>query len=103
MEKLTLDTYCRTTPDRRQSKMLLIIDECGSKIARNSVFFGLEMAIENSVSNDFSSTFVDSINIFDCRLSSVRTVRADSLHTTDFPYPWRLFLSPVFLAAKLSF
>ena len=29
------------------------------------------MAIENSVSNDFSSTFVDSINVFDCRLGSV--------------------------------
>ena len=26
------------TPDRRQSKMLLTIDERGSKIARNSVF-----------------------------------------------------------------
>ena len=27
------------------------------------------MAIENSVSNDFLSKFVDSINVFDCRLS----------------------------------
>ena len=32
------------------------------------------MAIENSVSNDFLSTFVDSINIFNCRLSSVITL-----------------------------
>ena len=29
------------------------------------------MAIKNSVSNDFCSTFVDSINVFDCHLSSV--------------------------------
>ena len=29
------------------------------------------MAIENSVSNDFLSMFVDSINIFDCGLSGV--------------------------------
>ena len=29
------------------------------------------MAIENSVSNYFWSTFVDSINVFDCRLSGV--------------------------------
>ena len=29
------------------------------------------MEIENSVSNDFSSTFVDSMNVFDCRLSGV--------------------------------
>ena len=47
------------TPDRRQSKMLLTIDECGSKITRNSVFdchlspVGRQMAIENFVSNDF--------------------------------------------------
>ena len=29
------------------------------------------MAIENYVSNDFLSTFVDSINVFDCRISGV--------------------------------
>ena len=56
------------TPDRRQSKMLLTIDERGAKIARNSVFYcylspvGGQMAIENSVFNDFLSTFVDSIH-----------------------------------------
>ena len=32
------------------------------------------MAIENSVSNDFLSMFVDSINVFDCCLSGVMTV-----------------------------
>ena len=47
------------TPDRRQSKTLLTVDERGSKIARYSVFdchlspVGRQMAIENSVSNDF--------------------------------------------------
>ena len=45
------------------------------EIARNSVFenrkIGGQMAIENPVSNDFLSTFVDSINVFDCRLSGV--------------------------------
>ena len=48
-----------TTPGRRQSKTLLTIDERGSKIARNSVYdchlspVGRQMAIDNSVSNDF--------------------------------------------------
>ena len=47
------------TPDRRQSKTLLTIDERGSKIARNSVFdchlspVGRQMAVENPVSNNF--------------------------------------------------
>ena len=40
------------------------------------------MAIESSVSNDFLSTFVDSINIFDCRLSSVITKHGK--HETNF-------------------
>ena len=31
------------------------------------------MAIKNTVSNDFLSMFVDSINVFDCRLSGVNT------------------------------
>ena len=42
------------------------------KIARNSVSrIALFLAIENYVSNDFWSTFVDSIIVFDCRLSGV--------------------------------
>ena len=32
------------------------------------------MAIENSVSNDFLSTFVDSIDVFDCHLPGVITM-----------------------------
>ena len=32
----------------------------------------MTMAIENSVSNDFLSIFVASINVFDCRLPGVR-------------------------------
>ena len=53
--------------------MLLTIDERGYKIARNSVFdchlspVGRQMVIKNSVSNDFLSTFVDSIKVFDCQ------------------------------------
>ena len=47
------------TPGRRQLKKLLTINEGGSKIARNSVFdchllpVWQQMAIENSVSNNF--------------------------------------------------
>ena len=54
------------TPDRRQSKTLLTIDERGPKIARNSIIdchlspvgrqmspVGRQMTLENSVSNDF--------------------------------------------------
>ena len=47
------------TPDRRQLKMLLTIDEHGSKIVRSRVFDShlspdwRQMAIENSVSNNF--------------------------------------------------
>ena len=60
-----------------QSKTLLTIDKRGSKIAKDSVFdchlspVGRQMAIKNSVSNGFLSSFVDSINVFDCRLSGV--------------------------------
>ena len=32
---------------------------------------GRQMAIENSVSNNFLSKFVDSINVFDCLLYGV--------------------------------
>ena len=47
------------TSGRGQSKIILTIDKHGSKIARNSVFYchlspiGRQMAIKNSVSNDF--------------------------------------------------
>ena len=51
---------------RRQSKTLLTIDECGSKINRNSV--GRQMTIKNSVSIDFWSLFYNRIDVFDCRL-----------------------------------
>ena len=57
------------------------MDEHGLKIARNSVFdchlspFRWQMAIKNSVSNDFWSTFVDSINVLDCRLSGMWIVK----------------------------
>ena len=57
--------------------MLLTIHEHGSQIARNSVFnyhltpVRLQTATQNSVSNDLRSTFVDSFNVFDCRLSEV--------------------------------
>ena len=60
--------------------MLLMIEERGSKIARNNLYdchlsqVGRQMAIENSVFNDFLSMFLDSINVFDCRLSGVSQV-----------------------------
>ena len=69
-----------STPGRQQSKSLLTIHECGSKIAVfsiNSVFnchlspVGQQMAIKNSVSKDFWSTFVDSIDVFNSCLPSV--------------------------------
>ena len=37
-----------------------------------------QMAIQNSVSNDFSSTFLDSIGVFDCRLPGVSQVDLNS-------------------------
>ena len=69
------------TPGRWQSKTVITIDKNGSKIAGNSVFdcylspVRRQMAIENSVSNDFLSTFVDSIDVFDYRLPGVELVR----------------------------
>ena len=36
---------------------------------------GRQMAIENHVSNDFWSTFVDRINVFDCRISGVKLLK----------------------------
>ena len=65
------------SPGRLQSKTLLTTDGRESKIDRNSVFdchllpAWRQMAIKNSVSNDFWSTFVDSINVFDCCLPGV--------------------------------
>ena len=64
----------------KQSKTLLSIDERGLLIIdRYNIVVNChlssvrrQMAIESSVSNDFLSTFVDSINIFDCRLSRVK-------------------------------
>ena len=52
-----------------QSKTLFTIDGRGSEVATNSVFdcqwspVGRLMAIENSVSNFFGSTFVDNIDV----------------------------------------
>ena len=60
--KVGIICHLFSTRDRWQPKMLLTIEEHGSKIARNSVFdchlspVGRQMAIKNSVSNDFLST-----------------------------------------------
>ena len=69
-----------TTPGRRQSKTISTIDECGSK-SIETVFSDShlsqvwrQMAIENTVSIDFWSTFLDSIGVFDCRLPGVSTI-----------------------------
>ena len=68
------------TLERRQLKTLLTIDECGSKFARNSVFdrhlspVWQKIAIKNYVSNYFWSTFIDSMNVLDCRLPVVDKV-----------------------------
>ena len=67
------------TPGSRQSLTLHVstIDERGSKIDRNSVFdchvspVWRQMAIENTVSIDFRSTFLDSIGVLDCRQPGV--------------------------------
>ena len=74
--------------------MLLTIYERGSKIARNSAFdshlspVGRQMAIENSVSNDCLSTFVDNINVFDCRLSFVILVESPTSYDIKFKLSW---------------
>ena len=55
--------------------MLFTMDNRGSEIATTSVFdchlspVERLMAIEHSVSNYFLSAFIDSIDVFDCRLS----------------------------------
>ena len=64
----------------RQSKTILTIDERGSKIDTTRVFdcqlspVGRLMAIENSVPDYFWYTFVDNIDVFECRLSDVKFV-----------------------------
>ena len=70
------------TPDRRQLKTLLTIDKCRLQITRNNVFnclllpVGQQVAIKNSVSKCFWSTFVDSINFFECPQSGVKIILA---------------------------
>ena len=65
------------TPGRRQSKRLSTMDEHISKNNRSSVFdchlspVWRQMEIKNSVYNDFRSTFLNSIGIFDCCLPGV--------------------------------
>ena len=86
------------TPGRRQSKTLSTIDERASKIDRNSVFdcdlspAWRQMAIENTVSFDFLSTFLDSIGVFDCRLPGVMYVSSPSKPLSQsqeyFPSSW---------------
>ena len=66
-------SFSYITPDRRQLKALLIINKVGSK-----------MAIENSVSNIYGSTFVDSINVFDCHLSGVYNISLVNLSPVFF-------------------
>ena len=74
----------------RQSKTLLTIDERGSKVTTTSVFdgqlspVGRLMAIENSVSNYFWSTFVDNIDVFDCHQSSVNSLYASLRYVGHF-------------------
>ena len=56
--------------DRRQSKTLLTINECGSTIASNSV---IDCHLSNQATNGNRNLFltffylVDSISVFDCR------------------------------------
>ena len=59
------------TSGRRHSKTQSIIDERGSKVFSIAICCqcGDKWQIKNSVSNDFLSTFVDGIGVFDCRLS----------------------------------
>ena len=58
-------------------KNTLTIDKRGSIIDRNCVFdchllpVGRQMAIKNSASKYFLSTFANSINVFDCNLPGV--------------------------------
>ena len=64
----------RVGGNRKRSLQSENVDQ---KISRNSVFnchlspFRRQIAIESHVSNDFLSTFVDCINIFDCCLPGV--------------------------------
>ena len=53
------------------------------------------MAIKNSVSNDFLSMFVDSINVFHCHLSSVfKVIPYRYLHIRDIAVLLSRFLWP---------
>ena len=53
-----------TTPDRRQSKMLILSTEVDKKSLETELSIAIchptgHMAIKNTISSDFSSTFVD--------------------------------------------
>ena len=79
-----------TTPDRRQSKtVILTIDERRSKSLETVFDCHLwpdwrQMTIENTVSSDFRSAFVDCKSVFDCRLSGLATC---SQHPEQDPIP----------------
>ena len=61
------------TPDRRQSKTLLLSTEVHhtSLETEFSIVICRQMAIENTVSGDFQSRFSINKSVFDCRLSGV--------------------------------
>ena len=90
---------------RQQWKMLLLIGEHGSKITRNVVFLIAicsQLAIKNSFSKDFLCMFIDSINIFDCRLPGVPLVRLSSmtLHLARPSFIWMFSVEFMFKHGK---
>ena len=68
--------------------MLLTIYVRGSNSASNSVFDCHLSPVEKSVSNDCLSTFVDSINVFDCRLSFVILVESPTSYDIKLKLSW---------------
>ena len=64
----------RVGGNRKRSKQSTNADQKSIETVFSIVIcrlLGDKMAIENSVSNEFLSTFLDSICVFDCRLSGV--------------------------------
>ena len=74
-----------STRDRRQSNTLLPIDERGSKIAKSVFSIAICRQLgdkwqSKNVFNYFRSSFVDRINVFDCRLSGVISVMKEEIN-----------------------
>ena len=98
----------RSTPDRRQSKMLILSTRSTSKIIRNRVFDchlasdWRQMTIENTYSSAFNPRSSIVKIVFDCRLSGVINMHPEEETQNTNSHSLNLFNDKLFLRTCLN-